>query len=73
MKQRILVRTVNNVSYVGSESDSPVFKESGIKLNPNENLKMIIFIPEEEILEIISECNIYSYKQYSKINRRRII
>lgn len=64
MEDRIIVRTLANVSFVGKVLHSAIFSETGIVLQPNHNLKMLVFIPENEIREIICNAVSMSFQEY---------
>jgi len=64
MEKRIVVRTTSNVSYIGNVCCKNRFDSEGIVVAPNPNLKMEIFIPKEEILELIYDGNVISYDIY---------
>lgn len=66
MNNRIIVRTTANVSYVGIACHTTNFSSEGIAITPNTNLKMQIFVPREEVLEIVEEGSIYSFEEYMK-------
>lgn len=64
MGKRIIVRTTSNVSYVGNVCENNKFDSEGIVVAPNPKLKMLIFIPKEEISELIYDSNRISYDDY---------
>ena len=68
MGNRIIVRTFANVSFAGRKSKSVCFFERGISLRPNDNLQMEVFIPENEIREIICNSVSMSYEEFEVMN-----
>lgn len=61
---RIVVRTIANVSFVGNICENDIFNEEGILLRPNPRLNMRIFVPKDEIAELIVDGKIMNYKEY---------
>lgn len=64
MEERIIVRTLVNVSYAGKAFHSNIFSGKGIVLQPNKNMEMLVFIPENEIREIICNAVSMSFQEY---------
>lgn len=64
MGRRVIVRTTSNVSYIGEVSEQNIFDESGIVVRLNVKLAMEVFIPEEEVREIIFEGNSFTYTEF---------
>jgi hypothetical protein len=64
MGKRIIVRTTANVSFAGNICEFNIFNSSGIVIAPNPKLNAKVFIPEEEIQELVVDGKIISYKEY---------
>jgi len=65
--KRVIVRTMSNVTYIGEVSNQNLFHEQGIAVRPNPELAMEIFVPEEEVREIIFEVNSLTYREFMKL------
>ena len=72
MKRRILVRTIFNVSYIGALQSTDKFHDQGVAVEPNPNLSMQMFIPADEILEIVDMGKKYGYNDYMKEMNREV-
>jgi len=51
--ERVIIKTTSNVTYAGNLTNSFKFSLPGIAIRPNKLLKMEVFVPKEEIAEII--------------------
>jgi len=65
---RIIIRTTSNVSYAGNLTNSLKFPRSGIVICPNKSLKMEVFVPKEEITEIVYDGRTFCYDEFLLIN-----
>lgn len=68
MLERIIIRTISNLSYAGTVVDSNHFEGEGIVLLPNKMKKLEIFIPKSEIQQIIAEKKILSFQEFKSKN-----
>ena len=64
--KRIVIRTTSNMSYAGNICSSSKYQATGVAIHPNKSLKMEIFVPDEEIRELIIDGRIVSYCEYEQ-------
>lgn len=67
MGKRIIVRTTSNISYAGNWCENDKFDSEGIVVAPNAKLGMEVFIPKEEILEVIYNSKRITYDDYINV------
>lgn len=64
MSERIIVRTIQNISYAGKVIRSAHFESIGLVLQPNKLRNMEIFIPENEIQMVITNQSMLTYGEF---------
>ena len=67
---RVTVRTTTNLSYVGELVDGTNFQTEGMVLRVNPNIMMEVFIPKEEVQQIIVNGEIFVYTDFLSSYRR---
>jgi len=65
---RLIVKTTSNVSYAGNLTNSLKFPCPGIVICPNKSLKMEVFLPKEEITEIVYNGRTFCYDEFLLID-----
>lgn len=69
--ERIIVRTISNISYAGCITSADFFQEEGIVLKLNPNTSTLCFVPKKEVKEIIHGAQVMSYEEFLETMRRR--
>ena len=67
VKDRVIIRTTSNISYIGKICNNDLVNEDGFLIKTNPNLNMKIWIPLEEITNIIDNSRIYTAKEYKNL------